>query len=286
MLAIHGELKQKLDYFRNQQKIPNMLFYGPPGSGKKTIVHEFLNDVYDENENGKNENIKQINCSHSKGIKFIREDLKLFVKNYRYTDGGRNFKSVVLLNADKLTMDAQSALRRCIEQYSHSTRFFIIVHNIRLIMKPIISRFCLMCVPEPMIRGKSIQLYQYNIQRLLSVRTDYLGRLRQLKTELLALLAFLSNKEKGLESKLNQFVSHLIDKAYSVVDIVALIQQSPEIVSCTPIQRTERLVFFEQMRTETRCEALMMTAIIHTFFLNKKIASTEESGFSMDHNIG
>ena len=148
-----------------------------------------------------------------------------------------------------------------------------------------------MCVPEPMIRGKSIQLYQYNIQRLLSVRTDYLGRLRQLKTELLALLAFLSNdcpdkkeKEKGLI--LNQFVSHLIDKAYSVVDIVALIQQSPEIVSCTPIQRTERLVFFEQMRTETRCEALMMTAIIHTFFLNKKIATTEESGFSMDHNIG
>ena len=41
----------------------------------------------------------------------------------------------------KLTIDAQSALRRCIEIYSHNTRFFFIVENKNKLLKPIISRF-------------------------------------------------------------------------------------------------------------------------------------------------
>ena len=52
-----------------------------------------------------------------------------------------NFKSIILLNADKLTIDAQSALRRCIELYNHNTRFFIIVEDKNKILKPILSRF-------------------------------------------------------------------------------------------------------------------------------------------------
>ena len=47
-----------------------------------------------------------------------------------------------LKHADKLTIDAQSALRRCIELFSHTTRFFIIVEDKNKLLKPIISRFC------------------------------------------------------------------------------------------------------------------------------------------------
>jgi hypothetical protein len=47
-----------------------------------------------------------------------------------------------LLNADSLTIDAQSALRRCIELFSHNTRFFILVENKERLLNPILSRFC------------------------------------------------------------------------------------------------------------------------------------------------
>jgi replication factor C subunit 2/4 len=47
----------------------------------------------------------------------------------------------VLLNADSLTLDAQSALRRSIEIYSN-TRFFIVTANKSKIIRPILSRFC------------------------------------------------------------------------------------------------------------------------------------------------
>ena len=36
------------------------------------------------------------------------------------------FKSIILMNADKVTIDAQSANRRCTELCSHSTRFFVV----------------------------------------------------------------------------------------------------------------------------------------------------------------
>jgi DNA polymerase III delta prime subunit len=36
-----------------------------------------------------------------------------------------------------LTIDAQSALRRCIEQFSFNTRFFIIIENKHKLLKPI-----------------------------------------------------------------------------------------------------------------------------------------------------
>lgn len=141
--------EEKLIYLNNlyyKKTIPNIIFYGDNLTGKKTVLENFLNLIYKNQENIK-KYVLIINCSHGKGnIKFIRETLKYFanfsinnIKNDNmifYT-----FKSIVLLNADKLTIDAQSALRRCIEIYSNNTRFFIVVENKHKILKPILSRF-------------------------------------------------------------------------------------------------------------------------------------------------
>ena len=83
-----------------------------------------------------------VNCAHGKGIKFIREELKFFAKSNIQQDAGTSFKTIVLINADFLTIDAQSALRRCIELFSYNTRFFIIVENKHKLLNPILSRFC------------------------------------------------------------------------------------------------------------------------------------------------
>ena len=89
-----------------------------------------------------------VNCAHGKGIKFIRDELKYFAKANMQCNDNNMFKSIVLMNADELTIDAQSALRRCIELFSHNTRFFIIVENKYKLLNPILSRFCEIYIPD------------------------------------------------------------------------------------------------------------------------------------------
>ena len=78
LLNIHSAIFEKLDYFHKIHKIPNIIFHGGPGTGKKTIVNEFINKIYDYNREKIKDFVMYVNCAHGKGIKFIREDLKFF----------------------------------------------------------------------------------------------------------------------------------------------------------------------------------------------------------------
>jgi hypothetical protein len=154
-------LNERLKYFLLMKQIPNIIFHGSSGSGKRTIVNKFLLDIYGGDKSVYKSNVMMVNCSHGKGIKFIREELKFFAKtNIQSVDV--MFKSIVLLNADSLTVDAQSALRRCIESFSYNTRFFIIIENKQKLLNPILSRFCEIYVPEHN-DGKDMNLHKKNL---------------------------------------------------------------------------------------------------------------------------
>ena len=161
-LKIHCDIKSKLDYFIKQKKIPNIIFHGSSGCGKNVLVTDFINNIYSGNKSAMQNYVMNVNCAHGKGIRFIREELKFFSKTNVDLKDGEIFKTVVLLNADKLTIDAQSALRRCIELFSRSTRFFIIVEDKYKLLKPILSRFCEIYVPEPIINNCVTNLHTYN----------------------------------------------------------------------------------------------------------------------------
>ena len=142
MENIHKEIKSKLDAFYESKEIPNLIFHGSSSTGKMTIVNEFINKIYNNNKALIKTNVMTVNCSHGKGIKFIREELKFFAKSNFNSNDDLLFKTIVLLNADNLTTDAQSALRRCIEEFSHKTRFFMILQDKYRLLQPILSRFC------------------------------------------------------------------------------------------------------------------------------------------------
>jgi replication factor C small subunit len=164
LLNIHENIVEKLKYFHKVQKIPNIIFHGQSGCGKKTLLSDFIKLIYDNDKEKIKKYVLYTNCAHGgKGIKFIREELKFFAKMHINSNCGNVFKSIVLLNADKLTIDAQSALRRCIELFTHSTRFFIIVEDKYKLLKPILSRFCEIYVSSPILKGKEINLYKYNL---------------------------------------------------------------------------------------------------------------------------
>ena len=268
MLDIHQNIKNKLNYFHENHKIPNIIFHGPTGSGKRSIVNEFIHKIYESNRETIKSFVMYVNCSHGKGIKFIREELKFFAKTHINSNGGNTFKSVVLLNADKLTLDAQSALRRCIELFSHNTRFFIIAEDKYNLMKPILSRFCEIYVPEPVLNDKIINLYQYNLNKVFNTSEIKQNRLEWLRKELLKSV----NKKITLED-LIAFCTKLYEKAYSALDIINLLENGKFLDSILSTKkRYELLICFDRVRKEFRNEKILILFILNFVFLSSELS--------------
>jgi len=267
LLDIHKSIKDKLNYFTSIHKIPNIIFHGPTGSGKRTIVNDFIHKIYDNDREKIKSLVMYVNCAHGKGIKFIREDLKFFAKTHINSKGGDIFKSIVLLNADKLTMDAQSALRRCIELFSHNTRFFIIVEDKYNLLKPILSRFCEIYVPEPMYNGKIINLYKYNLNATFHMKDVNSARQDWLKKELTKSV----HKETTID-KLILVCSKLYEKGYSGMDILYLLETPTFMQNIISTEkRYELLVLFNRVRKEFRNEKILLLFILNFTFLSSDL---------------
>lgn len=263
-LEIHKNIKEKLEYFNSIHKIPNIIFNGPSGSGKSTIVNDFISLIYDGNREKIKDLVMYVNCAHGKGIKFIREELKFFAKTHIHSNGGDTFKSIILFNGDKLTMDAQSALRRCIELFSHNTRFFIIVEDKYKLLKPILSRFCEIYISEPEYKGKTINLYKYNLEETFKLTDIKNQRNDWLKKEIQK-----SVKSNMSVEDLQIFVTKLYEKAYNTLDIIKLIEDG--CFSLDQEKRYELLIAFNKIRKEFRNEKLLLMFVINFTFIDKKI---------------
>lgn len=252
-MDIHKNIKNKLDGFIKNKKIPHIIFYGEPGSGKKGMLNDFINKIY------KKEDIKKytmyVNCAHGKGIRFIRDELKFFAKTN--LKNKNIFKSIILFNANHLTIDAQSALRRCIEEYSHTTRFFIVINNKDKLLQPILSRFCIIFIPSPEINKISINLFKYD-KNITSI--EY-----KIKNEK---MSFLKKKIKKMKIEdLTELVKHLYKKGYSALDLLDYIN----LIFKNDKKIYLYLVFFNKIKKEFRNEKLLMFFIVYFVFLRKDL---------------
>ncbi|MCH7561559.1 MAG: replication factor C small subunit [Thaumarchaeota archaeon] len=129
---IIGSLKSLI---KDPTDMPHLLFSGSAGVGKTTtalcLSRQILGDYAKDYT-------LELNASDERGIGMVREKVKKFSRFAGMVD--IPFRIIILDEADEMTSDAQTALRRIIEDTAKICRFILIANNVSKIIQPIQSR--------------------------------------------------------------------------------------------------------------------------------------------------
>lgn len=122
------DIKDLIKSYVEQQEVDNLFLYGSTGVGKTSIVKYLINNIDCE--------VLSINASEERGIDTIREKVVSFAV-------GRSFSPLKIVDfreGEKLTPDAQDALKDIIEESYDDTKYIFTTNNISKIISPIRGR--------------------------------------------------------------------------------------------------------------------------------------------------
>ena len=175
-LSLHPEVTSKLFSLAHSEELPHLLFYGPPGAGKKTRVMALLREIFGAGVEKIKLEPREFKPNPSKKIEItmvgsnfhiecnpsdvgnndrfvIQEVIKEIAQHGSLTSNAnasaRSFKVVVLTEADKLSKQAQAGLRRTMEKYSGTCRIILVCNSPSKIIDPVRSRCLGIRIPAP-----------------------------------------------------------------------------------------------------------------------------------------
>lgn len=167
-IHFHFEEYEMLRQMSTDESIPHIIFYGPEGSGKKTMIKIFLEMLYDEGvhnltdfawgNNSGDESIRQseyhieIKPHNTNSDRYlIQDNVKEYAKRAPLDlfKPRKPFKVVLIHNIDNMSYYAQTSLRCTMEKYSATCRFIMWTRSLSKVIDPLLSRCYCFRVPLP-----------------------------------------------------------------------------------------------------------------------------------------
>ncbi|CAM8891730.1 unnamed protein product [Rhodiola kirilowii] len=209
-MIVHEDVAQNLKKLVTEQDCPHLLFYGPSGSGKKTLIMAVLRQMFgpgaekvkaeyktwkvDAGSRTLDIDLTTLSSTHHVELNpsdagfqdryIVQEIIKEMAKNRPIdTKGKKGFKVLVLNEVDKLSREAQHSLRRTMEKYSSSCRLILCCNSSSKVTEAIRSR-CL-----------NVRINSPSVEEIVNV-LEFIAKKEslQLPSELAARIAEKSNR--------------------------------------------------------------------------------------------
>lgn len=174
---MHPEIADRLTSMSQHGDIPHLLFHGPRGSGKMTLVRHLLTKLYGPGVNRVTTEKRVVETASAKQT----IEMEVRVSNYHIemepSDAGANdkyvvqhaikemanngsiaavfrncdvtHKTIVLRGAGNISKQAQAGLRRTMEKFTASCRLILVSCYSSRVIEPLRSRCVLIRVPLP-----------------------------------------------------------------------------------------------------------------------------------------
>jgi replication factor C subunit 3/5 len=208
-LSYNEKVSNLIQKISTKSDFSHLIFYGPEGSGKKTRIKVLLQSMFNESIHKLKTETKQIkvnstnvqySISHSafhieltpsdsgsQDRHIIQNVIKEAASNKIANQGTgvksgnstlkHNNKVIVIHEADNLSKEAQSSLRRTMEKYSGNCRIILCCNQISKIILPIRSRCLSIRVPSPKINDMTSCLKYIKEEEKLNVNDNQIKKI-------------------------------------------------------------------------------------------------------------
>ena len=139
---------EKVKIYIENNDVPHLLLYGQAGTGKTTLAKIITNQIDCD--------LMYINASDENSVDAVRDKIRGFASSMGFKD----WKIVILDEADYLTPNAQAALRNLMETFSRTTRFILTCNYVEKIIDPIQSRCQTFGITPPSKKDVAMRLKQ------------------------------------------------------------------------------------------------------------------------------